>query len=90
MNKLKNKIWLYLVFFLIIILACLWIFQVMLLDSYYEWKVKSKLDEIGYIIDSTDSNLKTTLDELAYDNDICIEITENTNQPCSDFMKLVS
>lgn len=76
MNKLKNKIWLYLVFFLIIILACLWIFQVILLDSYYEWKVKSKLDEIGSIIDSTDSNLKTTLDELAYDNDICIEITD--------------
>lgn len=76
MNKLKNKIWLYLIFFLLIILACLWLFQVILLDSYYEWKVKSKLDEIAEIINDTNENLKTTLDELAYNNDICIEITD--------------
>lgn len=78
MNKLKNKIWLYLVFFLLIILACLWLFQVILLDSYYEWNVKTKLNEISKTISNTTntSNLKETLDELAYNNDICIEITD--------------
>ena len=77
MNKLKNKIWLYLIFFLIIILACLWLFQVILLDSYYEWKVKSKLDEVAILVNSSQGDLKTTLDELAYNNDICIEIIDN-------------
>lgn len=76
MNKLKNKVWLYLVLFLLVILAFLWIFQVVLLNAYYEWSVKSKLDEVANQIFNTNEVFISTLDKLAYNNDICIEVMD--------------
>ena len=76
MNKLKHKIWLYLIFFLFIILACLWLFQVILLNSYYEWSIRSKLNDVASSIKKGSPDLKNMLDELAYNNDICIEVVD--------------
>lgn len=78
MNKLKNKVWLYLIFFLFLILACFWLFQVILLDSYYEWNIKSKLNEVANAIKEGNVDLRSTIDELAYNNDICIEVVDNS------------
>ena len=76
MNKLKNKVWLYLVFFLLIILSCLWMLQVVLLNAYYEWSVISKLDEVAEQILDTDNNFLETIDKVAYNNDICVEVVD--------------
>ena len=40
-NTLRNKIWLYLIIFCIVILSFLWFFQVIFLNGYYEL-VKTK------------------------------------------------
>lgn len=80
MNKLKNKVWLYLVFFLLIILSCLWMLQVVLLNAYYEWSVKSKLDEVAEQILDTDNNFLETIDKVAYNNDICVEVVDRNKE----------
>ena len=76
MKKLKNKVWLYLILFLLLVLAGLWVFQVILLNSYYEWSVKSKLDDISNEIMTSKGDIINILDKLAYENDICIEVVD--------------
>ena len=80
-NSLKNKIWVYFIFFSICILACLWLFQVAFLNSYYEYHTRLELNKIAYNIKKSygSTSFETLLDDLAYKNGICIEIlTENS------------
>lgn len=80
-KKLKTKVWIYLTFFSIFILAFLWIFQVFFLDSYYEWsKTKEILNLSNKIKNNYNSNEFTyILDELSFKEDICIEVNDNKN-----------
>ena len=79
-NSLKTKVWLYLSLFALIILAGIWFLQILSLDIYYEWSKKSEIKGIAnkvlkaYETDDTD-----ILDGLAFEEDICIEITENNS-----------
>lgn len=79
-NSLKTKVWLYLSLFALIILAGIWFLQILSLDIYYEWSKKSEIKGIAnkvlkaYETDDTD-----ILDSLAFEEDICIEITENNS-----------
>ena len=81
-SKLRDKIWLHLIIFSIIILCFLWFFQVLFLDSFYEWQkkkdVKKILNKIELAYNNDDFN--DTLDNLTFDQGVCIEIiNENEN-----------
>lgn len=75
-NNLLNKIWIYLIIFSITTLSFLWIFQVLFLDSYYEWvktkEVENTADKIrnNYI----DINFKEILDNYSYNENMCIDV----------------
>ena len=80
-KKLKSKIWLYLIIFSILILSFLWFFQVIFLDSYYEWSKTKEITEISNKVKNNYNSLDfiDILDELSFKNDICIEINKNNS-----------
>ncbi len=75
-NNLKNKIWIYFTFFSIFILAGLWLFQVIFFNAYYEYQKTGELTRIANKIASsyTTNTFESTLDEVAFKNDVCIEV----------------
>lgn len=79
-NKLKNKMWVYLVGFSVIILVFLWLFQVIFLDTYYEYNVSRQLTLLSKKILNTGSNsLIHELDDIAHDYGVCIELFSNNS-----------
>ena len=76
-NSLKKHIWLYLIIFTFIIVLFLWLFQVILINKYYEL---SKADQIKKttleIIRNYDEDV-TYLDKISYEDNVCIEIVKN-------------
>ena len=75
-DSLKNKIWLYFTFFSIFILAGLWLFQVIFFSVYYEFQKTLELSRIASKIASAynTASFESTLDNLAFQNDVCIEV----------------
>ena len=79
-RTLHGKIWVYLIFFSILILACLWLMQVIFLNKYYEW---SKTMEMSYIAERiklsyNPDDATSVLDQLSYEKGVCVEIVTNT------------
>ena len=79
-RTLHGKIWAYLIFFSILILACLWLMQVIFLNKYYEW---SKTMEMSYIAERiklsyNPNDATSVLDQLSYEKGVCVEIVTNT------------
>ncbi len=85
MKKSKSlilKIFLYLSIFSILIILLIWVFQIFLLNNYYEYYKTRELSNTLNIIKnnySKDTFLKT-LENVAYNTDFCIEITTNNNE----------
>ena len=82
---LKNKIWKSLIIFSIIILCFLWFFQVLFLNSYYEW-VKTK--DMTKILNKIKINYKVEgfteiLDNITFDQGVCIEIMDGNKNTYS-------
>ena len=78
-NSLSIEIWKYLVLFSVIILAFLWFFQVVFLNSYYK---SVKVREIRQVANTlvkkkSSNNLSAIIDNITYDKSICIEITDS-------------
>ncbi|MBQ8960069.1 MAG: HAMP domain-containing histidine kinase [Ruminococcus sp.] len=78
---LKVTIWLYFMAFTIMVFLLLWLFQILFLEKYYQ-RVKvrdvSRLAErvvTAYQEDDSDV-LKSSLTQIAIDNDLCIEILD--------------
>lgn len=77
-NSLKIKIWLYLILFTFIIMILLWFFQIVFLNTFYEYNKTNDIKSVSnQIILNYDKINDINLDKLAFDNDICIEITDN-------------
>ena len=78
-SSLKTKVWLYLSLFTLVILVGVFILQVMSLGTYYEWRKQSKIKDIAKKVSAAynTGDYSDILDNLAYQEDICIEITEN-------------
>lgn len=81
-SNLRNKVWLYLIVFSSAILAFLWFFQIIFLNSYYEWV---KTNEIGEIANKIANNYNSddfedTLNSIAYTKGVCIELIYNSNE----------
>lgn len=81
-NSIKNEIWKYLIIFSILILGFLWIFQVVLLPSYYE---NSKTKELEKVVSSlshayyTKDNIKdffNNVANIAHTSGVCVIISD--------------
>ena len=81
-NNLKTKIFKYLILFSIIILLLFWILNISSLDMFYESsKKKQLLNTVSEIQNNYySSSLEDMLDDLTYNNDLCVEVYRN-NQP---------
>lgn len=79
-NQIKNKVWIYLIVFSVIILLFLWFFQVVFLKSYYELSVTNRLNSLSNKISSLDTiSIETELDDMAHDYGVCIELFSNNS-----------
>lgn len=76
-NKLTRHIWFYLIVFTLSIILFLWFFQVVFINSYYEYsktnQIKNVTDEI---LQNYDNDIEY-LNKLSYEENICIEIVKN-------------
>lgn len=74
--SLKRKVWTYLTLFSCIILICLWLFQVVFLNSYYTWYKQRDLEKVVDQIAKSyhPDTLETMLDTISYEQGVCIEI----------------
>ncbi len=77
-NKLSTKIFIYLAIFSLLILLFLFFFQVIFIDSFYEWTktrtIKNLANDI--LITENDSSLTDKLDRISYRENVCIELTD--------------
>lgn len=78
-KKLIFKIFTFLSIFSFLILFFIWIFQILLLNNYYEYYKTNELNNTIETIKKSfkNDNFYTTLEDLAYNSDFCIEITNN-------------
>lgn len=79
--SMKWKLFLYFVIFSVVLLALLWIFQIILLEPFYKTiktnNIKSCAESIAQNIDNSD--ITTLVGEIANQNDTCIEIYQITD-----------
>lgn len=80
-KSLILKIFLYLSIFSILILIFIWIFQIFMLNNYYEYY---KTNELSSTLTSIKNNFQKdnfyeTLETVAYNTDFCIEVVQDNN-----------
>lgn len=77
--NLTHKIWLYLILFSITILTFLWFFQVIFLNTYYEYvKIKDIYKIANQLRKNYESeNFQDIIDHITFDNGVCIEIIQS-------------
>ena len=76
-NKLTRHIWFYLILFTLSIILFLWFFQVVFINSYYEYsKTKQIKDVTNEILRNYNDDVEY-LDKLSYEENICIEVVKN-------------
>ena len=77
--SIGKKILIYLIIFCISILSFLWLFQVIFLNSYYEWVKTNEIEKIANKIAQAynSDNFQETLDSITYSQGVCIEIIYN-------------
>lgn len=89
-NKLSIKIWLYLVGFFIILLFFIYIIQVSLLPTYYEYVTKKEVVKTAAKVKNivkNESDYEEELNELSYETGVCVEIyNENQNIYTNNFL----
>ncbi|MDO5569038.1 MAG: HAMP domain-containing sensor histidine kinase [bacterium] len=80
-NSLITKIWISLIIFSIIILSFLWLFQIVFLNSFYEFSKTLEMDKIVRDIKNNynNQNIDEILDLISYNKGVCIEVVENSN-----------
>lgn len=77
-KTLRTRIWTYFVIFTVLILVLLWTFLFLFLESYYQsMKTSQIMKAVSVIKNSLGSdNFKETIEDLAYKNNMCIEIVD--------------
>ncbi len=79
-NSLATNIWVFLIIFSVIILAFLWIFQIVFFDSYYKYyKTKELNSAVKDLKREYATSEVISLDSIAMKNNVCIEIYDDTN-----------
>lgn len=72
-NSFVTNIWLFLIFFSFLILACLLVFQTIFFDSYYKKYKTKELNTAAKDVIKDYPSLNS-IDKIAQKNDVCIEI----------------
>ena len=84
-NSINAKIWSYLVLFSFLILIFLWVFQILFLSSYYEWRktkdMKQLVNQIAlsYRQNETMDGFLEKLETVSFENGICIELSNGSD-----------
>ena len=78
-KSLILKIFIYLSIFTCLILFLIWLFQIILLNQYYEYYKTDELNQTIALIkkQSTSDELYNTLENISYNTDFCVEIIKN-------------
>ena len=64
--------------FSISILVFLWVFQILFLDTYYEWRKEGEVKNTAKLVVSNYQETGTSsLEQLAFQKNVCIELMEN-------------
>ena len=82
--KLNNKslivkIWCFLTLFSILIITFLWFFQVIFIDTYYEWYKTNEINIMAKLVKNSynKSSFEKVLNEIYYKRGVCIEINSS-------------
>ncbi len=78
-NKLSTKIFIYLAIFSLFILIFLFFFQVIFINTFYEWTKTRTIKELSKDILSVedDISLYDKLDRVSYEENVCIELSNS-------------
>lgn len=76
-NKLATKIFMYLAIFSLFILIFLFFFQVIFIDTFYEWTKTKTIKNLSkdILVTERDTSLYDKLDRVSYKENVCIELT---------------
>ena len=76
-NKLSTKIFMYLAIFSLFILVFLFFFQVIFIDTFYEWTKTRTIKNLSkdILVTEKDTSLYDKLDRVSYKENVCIELT---------------
>jgi len=81
-NSIRTKIWRYLILFSVLILAFLWLFQIVLLPSYYESSKTKELENVvssisrSYQKSQTQKEFFLDVSNIAHKSGICIIVSD--------------
>lgn len=79
-TSIQAKTLFFLLSYNIVIIVLLWVCQIKILDIYYEKEQIDNMDNIVNSLKETNSiKLVSKLQDIAYDNDVCIVLTSNTS-----------
>ncbi len=78
-NKLATKIFMYLAIFSLFILIFLFFFQVIFIDTFYEWTKTRTIKNLSkdILVTENDTSLYDKLDKVSYKENVCIELTNS-------------
>lgn len=76
-TSIQSKTLLYLLVFNVVIIVLLWFCQILIFDIYYEKEQIANVDDIVNVIkDYSDTNLSLLLQDISYQNEVCIAVTD--------------
>ena len=78
-NKLATKIFIYLAIFSLFILIFLFFFQVIFINTFYEWTKTRTIKNLSkdILVTERDTSLYDKLDRVSYKENVCIELTKS-------------
>ena len=79
-NKLSTKIFIYLAIFSLFILIFLFFFQVIFINTFYEWTKTRTIKNLSkdILVTENDTSLYEKLDKVSYQENVCIELTNSS------------
>ena len=79
-NKLSTKIFIYLAIFSLFILIFLFFFQVIFINTFYEWTKTRTIKNLSkdILVTENDTSLYEKLDKVSYQESVCIELTNSS------------
>ena len=77
-KNLRYTIWTYFVLFIFVVIVLMWFFQLVILPVTYQNLKIQDIKRVGKIVSSqiTSENYREIFDRTAYDNNMCIKITD--------------
>ena len=80
---IRHRVMVYLMAFVAVLVAILWLFQIVWLDDFYRWNKTRQISETARIVaDNVDNDeLESLIDHLANRSDVCILLLDEGGKP---------